>query len=556
MTRSSFRVSIAILATIIQLTVLGGEPPAIERLFPAGGQAGATVNVEFKGKPGDQPLQLWSSLDGLTMQVADDAKTSEITVAQDAASGIHWLRFYNEFGSTELLPFVVGNAPEIIETEPNDHPDQATVSELTTAVANGVLSKSGDVDVFKVELTEGSTLVAAVEANSVPGSPMDAVLQLLDKHGTVIAQNDDDRGFDPRIVWPVTESGTYYLRLFAFPETPNSTIRFAGGDSFIYRLMFTDDKFVDHTMPLVTASDGSSTSLALHGWNLSGLKQVSSEQLSTLNRIHGVISCSLHRVNSSDLPIFPETEQTDSPPVRDIPFCGSGTIQTDGEKDNWTIRGAKGQKLTISVEARDVGSLLDPVLAVFKPDGSLLKEFDDVDRENLDINATVTLPIEGEYQLQIFDRYSHGSDRHFYLLSCSSLMPVYRLSVSNTQFAFSESNELEIPVTINRESGFSGTIDVQIAGLPEHIGCEVVQSIKGEESEKKITLKLTRTPNAGFHGPIKIVGSSGADNEESGTKMEKTATASVPGLSPDSHHLWLTAPPVESESSEQNEDTE
>ena len=63
----------------------------------------------------------------------------------------------------------------------------------------------------------------------------------------MLEQMEDTLWFDPRIVFTAPEDGTYYVRTFAFPADPNSTIQFAGAASYIYRLTLTTGPFVDHS---------------------------------------------------------------------------------------------------------------------------------------------------------------------------------------------------------------------------------------------------------------------------------------------------------------------
>ena len=51
-------------------------------------------------------------------------------------------------------------------------------------------------------------------------------------------------------------AGTYLIRVFAFPVSPDSSIRFAGGEAFLYRLTLTTAGFLDHVFPLAIFKDG------------------------------------------------------------------------------------------------------------------------------------------------------------------------------------------------------------------------------------------------------------------------------------------------------------
>ena len=106
---------------------------------------------------------------------------------------------------------MIGSLPETNEIEPNDSIAQPqTMSEFAKpprdaeVVINGVLQERGDVDCFAVELKQGQTLVAAVEANEAFGSPLDGILQIVDPDGTTLAENHDSVGLDPRLVLYLT----------------------------------------------------------------------------------------------------------------------------------------------------------------------------------------------------------------------------------------------------------------------------------------------------------------------------------------------------------------
>ena len=102
---------------------------------------------------------------------------------------------------------------------------------------------------------------------------MDAVLQVVSQEGLVLAQNDDDVGRDPRIVFEAPSAGTYIVRLFAFPAKPDSSIRFAGGSDYVYRLTLTTGGFIDYAFPLAVGRDGPKAVEAI-GWNIPAAARV------------------------------------------------------------------------------------------------------------------------------------------------------------------------------------------------------------------------------------------------------------------------------------------
>src|SRR5690606_37797180 len=85
--------------------------------------------------------------------------------------------------------------------------------------------------------------------------------------GFVLEQVDDHHGNDPRIVFKASQAGSYYVRMFAFPADPNSSIQFSSSDRYIYRLTLTTGPYVDHVEPLALSAVAPSPPVA-RGWNL------------------------------------------------------------------------------------------------------------------------------------------------------------------------------------------------------------------------------------------------------------------------------------------------
>ncbi len=521
------------------------EAPAIPRVFPAGGQRGQTVNVELQGKPGTLPLQMWTSSELLTGSVAEDGKSATITIDEAATPEIHWMRIFNAAGTTDLLPFVVGTVPEITETEPNDRVVDARSVETASVVINGVLGKSGDVDCAAIPLVAGQTLVASVEANANLGSPMDAVLQLLGPDGRVLDQNDDDRGFDPLIVMTAPADGVYFVRLFAFPATPNSTIRFAGGDDYVYRLTLSTEEFLNHAMPLAVVA-GNAGQVRLHGWNLREDRVVTA-QSPTADEKSVAIATSAAGALLVDIVNFPSAREAEFDSTSTLPFAVSGCISEPGEVDTFRFRGAKSQQVELSVVAREKDSLLDPVLALKKADGSLVKEADDIEKNNLDTRLSIALPDDGEYLVEVADRFGHAGERYYYLVKCVESQPEFSLSVASGQFTIAAGTALELPVTIDRRNGFADAIRVTADGLPEGITCEAVESATEGDTSKSVTLTLSSTLPDGFTGTFTIVGTqvrAGESDDADATEAQVSLATATVRAKAATVTLWLTAVPL------------
>ncbi|MCA9011281.1 MAG: PPC domain-containing protein [Planctomycetaceae bacterium] len=515
-----------------------GEPPAITRLIPAGGQRGTTVDVRLTGKPGDGELKVVSDDDAIVFTLNEKKDSANAAIGAAARPGVHWLRFCNADGATELLPFIVGLIPEVTETEPNARIAEANSVTLPSVTVNGVLEKAGDVDTFAVTLSKGQTIVCSIQARAVIGAPMDAILQISDARGIVLEQNDDDLGFDPRLSFTAPNDGTWYVRTFAFPANPNSTINFAGGADYVYRLTLTTAAVVEHTEPLVRFDQQDESSLTIFGWNIEATTVSLKREQAQLTEPYAVA----YPVRSSSIPSIVESQLSAD---RTIPFPVAVTGHVTSSADAiFLFNATKGQKLSLSVYAQRVGSLLDPVLIVEEGSGKVIQENDDISGANRDAELHLTMPADGQYRLIIRDRFRNFGDRCFYLLRGEETRATFNATITSTSGTLKPDKPLEIPITIDRKHGYSEPVDVRVEGLPEGLAFECPRSEKDGETSKAVTVKISGTATAAFQGPLRIV----SESSESKQLQPVTFTTADGGSIAE---YWLTAPKQEDAPQEQ-----
>ncbi|MDA1232055.1 MAG: hypothetical protein O2856_14875, partial [Planctomycetota bacterium] len=480
-------------------------------------------------KPGDGDLRVISENDSVTLTLNEKRDAASVTISETARPGVHWLRFCNADGATELKPFIVGMIPEIGESEPNAKTTEANAVSSPSVTVNGVLQKSGDVDTFVVTLNKDQTLVAAMEANVVLGSPMDGVLQIVNARGTIVAQNDDDISLDPRVTFTATEDGTLFVRTFAFPAAPNSTIGFAGGADYVYRLTLSTAPVIEHTEPVAIFTGDSDTSLTVFGWNISSPETSIPIDQRTLSEPYAlafpVPTCNIPSISESKL-----AEDRRLP----IPIAVTGRIVSSGAS-TFPFAATKGQKLSISVQARQFGSLLDPVLAVEDNAGKIIKESDDINGGNQDSEIHLTIPADGQYLARISDRFQDFGDRYFYVLRCEETLSSFKATLTSTAGSLKADKPLEIPIAFDRRHGFAEPIDVKIEGLPDGVTFECPRSEKDGDTSKTVTLKISGSTAEPFQGPVRIIAES-AESKRSLAVVFTTADQAETG------DYWLTVP--------------
>jgi hypothetical protein len=541
------RSAIYIFVVVLSLAVsrAAAAPPSVTYLTPAGAQRGTEVDVVAGGTFDTWPVDVWTSGEGLRFEPGKKKGQFKVSVDPAAVPGPRWVRFTNELGSSVARPFYVGAIAEMQEKEPNELRKQATVVGERPMVVNGALGTSGDVDLFQVVLKQGATFVASVDANYGLGSSIDCLLQLLDEAGNVVAQNIDDRGLDPRIVFAVPRDGTYYVRMFGFTAVPATAVKYAGGEDAVYRLTLTSGPFVDFAFPPLV-SPGDVQPVTLRGWNLpDDLKPVSLPKAEASRRVrwlpHDFAGVAAVGAVNVPLTVATETNAAGSPRKLEFPTAVAATLRRPGERHEYVLTGKKGSPVRIRVVSRTLGFPLDALVKIYKPDGTLQIRLDDTAKEP-DVDALLAPPLDGDYRLTVEDLFGNGGERYAYVLDVRPAASDFALSFAAAELTAEVGKPFEVAVNVDRPVPLTTDIGVRLLGLPEDFGAvEVVSVGKGPEaktSAKKVVVKIT--PTKTFRGPIRAVGTV-ADE----AKTERTATAPstvVPTQRLD--EAWLTVVPA------------
>jgi hypothetical protein len=490
----------------------------------------------------DHPLFAWSSRDDVRVKFTKQTGKLDVTVSPDSVPGICWIRVYNAEGVSAQRPFVIGTLPDVREQEPNNELSKAQLVETLPAVVNGVLSSGREVDTFAVALKTGQTFVASMTAHETLGSPMDAVLQIVSPEGFVLEQNNDHAGLDPQIAFVAPADGIYRIRTFALASKPNASITFQGSSSYIYRLTLTTAAFADHAWPLAQTRT-SNEPVPLRGWNVedgfAALRLDSNElpvssallwhpQLANMKQLRIVTSKSV---------VEQESDQPAAHQSIELPVAVSGRIDQSGDGDSYEFTGKKGQKLIFRVEARSLGSPLDPVLKLSDTTGKLIKEVDDPSRGVFDSVLSATIPADGQYRISVTDLYGSGGFRFVYLLSAGVEQPEYAITLAADAFTLAADKPLEIPVTVNRVAGFAEELEVTAVERPPGVTVKPAKSAKDGDTAKTVKLIFEASGDAVRPGPFRVVAKAAGS-----TNWQTRATAAISGLTAKTDRFWLTLP--------------
>lgn len=571
---------------------------SLDRMFPPVATAGATTTVAAEGKFDAWPVRVWCDRQDVVVTASEESGKLTVKVDEAAAQGVAWVRLYDDASASTLVPILIERVNGSVETEPNNEPSEATRVDLPAAIV-GKLDKANEVDCFIVTAAAGQTLVVDVMANRVLGSPMDAVVQVVDKAGNVLAQSDDARGLDPQIAFVIPADGDYVIRLFAFPTVPNSTIGYSGGVDHVYRIHATVGPLVDHVLPLVgPIAVGPAEPRQPFGWNLGGDRSVVVSPATEVSPPIASVPDALgwHPIvdgafgggsaGGGDVAHFllpPSSGDTGGDATGDasgeptgdgfridqLPAIVSGHIDRPGQEIRLRASVVAGTRYRVAVQSQAIGLRLDSLVTVVQTDtGAELARNDDAPGSVGDAVAEFTPAASGdgataetEVEIKISDLVGGYGIGHAMSVSVFAVQPRVTLGVDSDRFTIPPGGSIEIPVKVNRIDGFAEPLTVTVLGLPGGVTAAPVVSEPTGDSSKEVKLTLTATAGAGgdevadaatpFQGPIRVVAHNGiasddvTTNQPSGEPVATAAKDLAGGFKTRSVWLTVTGKPAE-----------
>ncbi|MFK8114338.1 MAG: serine protease [Rubripirellula sp.] len=516
----------------------------LDRLFPPAVTIGNEAVIKAEGKFPDWPPRIVCDREDVTIECAEKSGELNVAVAKNASPGVAWVRMRDKTSVSQLVCLLITSTSVQTETDKNNKVSEATVVEAPCMIA-GRLEKSADIDSYKVSVRDGDTLVVSTTAHQWLGSPMDAVLQLTDERGNVLQQTDDSQGLDPRIVHQVSRDRDLFVRIFAFPETPNSTIGYAGSASFVYAMQFTTGPFLNHALPLVSSPANESKAF---GWNLPGNATIQREQPSSDSPaacfVDGVLGWGPQIAAPDGSSFASDTEPEAS--LETLPGVFSGHLSKPKEIDGVQLNLKKGVRYHATVHSRNFGFPVDSVLKLVQvaAEGkeTELASNDDRQREKWDAGLSYTAKADGVVELRISDLVDGHGTTHAYSVVIQESLPVAVLNVAEDRFTVKPAAELELTVTIDRQHGFNQKLQLQAVQLPAGVTSEAVISEPKGGSAKTVKLKLNADKTAkAIQSKFRVVGTVLGDDGKPTDETFNAVTEIRPLVS--LQDFWLSVSP-------------
>lgn len=524
------------------------EDLRLDGIYPAGGQAGTTVSVEFRchglgmqdpkdividGPPGIVVKELKPPVNGVVV--------GTLEIAADARPGRRWLRVLNErSGLTNFAYFQVGGLAEHLEKEPNNELNAAEMVPLPSVV-NGRINPQADVDVFRFSARAGQRLVAAIAAHSLDIHGQyksygiaDFALEILDMSGQTLATAEDTIGFDPVIEFTPPKDGEYLARV--------TLLNFGGFPEGVYRLTLGEVPYVVGTFPSGVRR-GVESEVELFGPNIpAGTKQkVLVPKDVTYPMTHVLFSGAATAGTDVPLAVGDLAEATEAEPNADREHAQAVTLDTTvnarfqeaGDVDWYRVTLAAKQRVWLDVTAQRFSrSPADTLLQVYDAQGKMLAENDDDafdpsyesyhDYRTTDSRLNFEAPAAGDYFVRISEQTGAGGPRAVYRLSVSDGSPDFRVvHFPDSIPVWGPGTTAAVLVKVERHGDFQEDVEVSIEGLPEGWTSTKAISLKRTPErfynyyQLKTFLTITAPADAkpGTAFPIRIVGRSVRDGK-------------------------------------------
>lgn len=154
--------------------------------------------------------------------LGEDA-TASWTAPADAPPGIREVPLVKGEATTNAVPLIVSELPELLE--PEDGPGGPLP--IPCGISGRIAAKD-EVDRYPFVGAKGQTYVFEVEARRA-GSALDSFLWVEDAAGKELASNDDAVGKDSRLEWTAPEDGYYAVLV--------RDLNGRGGPEFVYHLV-------------------------------------------------------------------------------------------------------------------------------------------------------------------------------------------------------------------------------------------------------------------------------------------------------------------------------
>ena len=254
--------------------------------------------------------------------------------------------------SKKPAPIFNDRYPVVNEAGANGSPRTGMKVNLPATVV-GSLAKAGDAAYFRVDAKTGQEIAVQV---LTPGSKIEAVIELTDENGKILAESSNGL-----LGHFVTSPGVLALGI--------RDKEFRGGAEFTYRMSVGDFPIVTGVVPL-SVERGKETNVELLGVNLGEKRRFRFAPPADAlpgSKLKVPLPTSKEKIVGEVQIVvgeFPEVSIARDSAAIPVPGTATGVIWEPDEQQTIAFHAKKGQRLIVEVEARRLGSPLDSTIEI------------------------------------------------------------------------------------------------------------------------------------------------------------------------------------------------
>jgi len=500
--------------------------PALRELKPHGAQRGKAFTLTLTGSGLSEGATLMTSLPASFAPLAPREGRSPgsellflVELSAQAPVSVYPIRVRTPEGLSNILSFVVGVFPEVVEEE-----SQASMQEYSNDAAakaqaiqhpvtiNGTL-RGADQDFYRFQAKKDERVVMEVEARRA-GSAVDPLLRVFDSAGQEIARNDDAPGLagDARVEIAFPADGEYSVAV--------QDSKFSAQAQNFYRLKIGAFAYADGLFPLGWKR-GEKAEVELYGGNLPAPVRVTVD-LQAVDSQAGFAMITPPGAPGS-LPFLfavgdrPEALEADGTDVKLLApsTVVNGKISQPGEVDRYKTAVSPGEEWLVELQNVGLGaSRLYGVLTIFDSHGKMLASAGDSGRNaneeflvsagEAGVNAHLafkTPPDSREIIVAVEDLARRGGQGFGYRLAALQQPPDFTLNLITPFVNIPLQGSIQVVVNAERR-GYTGPIRLSIPDFPEDLlleGGHIPGEVGGQtrvRTSRTGTLTITPKPNA------------------------------------------------------------
>jgi hypothetical protein len=180
-------------------------------------------------------------------------------------------------------------------------------------------------------------------------------------------------------------------------------------------------------------------------------------------------------ITDVDERISTPTSTRANPEAIQPPIALSGVLERRRAAHFFSFEAAAGERFEFDVDAMKLGYLVDPVIALYDPDGSLLAFADDrlqqngAQPPNLDPYLVYTFQKAGRYLIQLRDSAERGNPNYVYHLGIRRIRPDFELRALAPSITLYRGRTGFLPARVRRNGGWDTPVEVWADDLPPDI---------------------------------------------------------------------------------------